>query len=54
MEGDGFVRSGHYSLVDVDAVDTSKFPGVAGAPWAEITMTKGDCVYIPFKYVPEA
>ena len=49
IEADGFVREGGYSEVDVDAVDPDLFPGVMSADWAAVNISKGDCLYIPYK-----
>lgn len=49
VEKDGWVENGAYSLVDVDAVDALKFPGIQHAAWYQINMKKGDCVFIPYK-----
>lgn len=50
ITADGFVEAGTYSLVDVDGVDPIRFPGVMNAPWYQINMEKGDCVFIPYKW----
>ncbi|KAL3866847.1 hypothetical protein ACJMK2_044106 [Sinanodonta woodiana] len=50
VERDGFVKDGTFSTVDVEKVDLDKFPGLKKAPWYEVNMTKGDCLFIPFKW----
>ena len=41
---------GAYSLVDVDAVDLKKYPGLAEAPWWQANMEAGDCIFIPSRF----
>ncbi|KAK3579916.1 hypothetical protein CHS0354_012457 [Potamilus streckersoni] len=50
VERDGFEKDGTFSTVDVEKVDLDKFPGLKEAPWYEVNMTKGDCLFIPFKW----
>lgn len=46
---DGWVREGGYSMVDVESVDMTKFPQLQNIPYNRITISKGDCIFIPFK-----
>lgn len=50
MEATGWDRDRGFSYVDVDAVDPEEYPGVAKAPWYQIHVNKGDCVFIPNRY----
>ncbi|XP_013411943.1 jmjC domain-containing protein 5 [Lingula anatina] len=47
VEKDGFREDGGYSSVDVEKVDMEKFPSFRNIPWSEVTMDKGDCLFIP-------
>lgn len=47
---DGWVREGGYSMVDVESVDMTKFPQLQNVPYNRITISKGDCIFIPFKW----
>lgn len=46
---DGWVQEGGYSMVDVESVDMTKFPQLQNVPYNRITISKGDCIFIPFK-----
>lgn len=50
VEEYGWVEDGSYSLLDVDFVDPALYSGISRAPWTQINMEKGDCVYIPYKW----
>ncbi|XP_037080541.1 bifunctional peptidase and arginyl-hydroxylase JMJD5-like [Pollicipes pollicipes] len=41
---------GRYSSVDVQHVDMYKFPGLRDVPWYNVTLEKGDCFYLPYKW----
>ena len=45
------MEDGGYSLVDVEAVDEKKFPSLFSAPWRQVSVSKGDCVFIPYGLV---
>ena len=40
-----------YSKVDPDAVNLKKYPGLAEAPWWEVKVEAGDCLFIPLELV---
>ncbi|XP_064608195.1 bifunctional peptidase and arginyl-hydroxylase JMJD5-like [Liolophura sinensis] len=42
---------GSYSDVDVDAVDYTKYPGLAEVEFVYVNMTAGDCLYIPYRWI---
>jgi lysine-specific demethylase 8 len=42
------VREGSYSSVDVENVDTDKYPGFKDMQFFNVTMEAGDCLYIPW------
>lgn len=50
IEEYGWVEDKGYSMVDVDKVDPEKYSGILRAPWYQVNMEKGDCVYIPYKW----
>nr|XP_054756261.1 bifunctional peptidase and arginyl-hydroxylase JMJD5-like isoform X1 [Lytechinus pictus] len=39
-----------FSGVDVDRVDLTKYPGLGQVPWYNVTMEKGDCLFIPYRW----
>ncbi|XP_043194725.1 bifunctional peptidase and (3S)-lysyl hydroxylase Jmjd7-like [Amphibalanus amphitrite] len=41
---------GLYSSVDVTSVDMYRFPGLRDVPWYNVTLWKGDCFYLPFRW----
>ncbi|XP_012945425.1 uncharacterized protein LOC101845590 [Aplysia californica] len=47
VESHGFNQDGGYSTVDVDSVDMKLFPNFQNIPWHEVSLNKGDCVFIP-------
>ncbi|KAJ8317858.1 hypothetical protein KUTeg_002949 [Tegillarca granosa] len=50
VEADGWHKDGSYSDLDVDSVDMYKFPNLKDIPWYQVNLTKGDCLYIPYKW----
>lgn len=42
---------GAYSSADVDKVDFTKYPGIEKFEYYSATLNKGDCLYIPFKWI---
>lgn len=42
---------GSYSDVDVDAVDYTKYPGLAEVEFVHVNITAGDCLYIPYRWI---
>lgn len=42
---------GAYSSADVDKIDYSKFPGIENFEYYTATLNKGDCLYIPLKWI---
>ena len=46
---DGWMHEGGYSSVDVESVDMTKFPQLQHVPYNRLTISKGDCVFIPYK-----
>ncbi|XP_022331273.2 bifunctional peptidase and (3S)-lysyl hydroxylase JMJD7-like [Crassostrea virginica] len=47
---DGWMHEGGYSSVDVESVDMTKFPQLQHVPYNRLTISKGDCVFIPYKW----
>ncbi|XP_071507437.1 bifunctional peptidase and arginyl-hydroxylase JMJD5-like [Diadema antillarum] len=41
---------GSFSGVDVDRVDFQKYPGLAKVPWYNVTLERGDCLFIPYRW----
>ncbi|XP_030832561.1 bifunctional peptidase and arginyl-hydroxylase JMJD5 [Strongylocentrotus purpuratus] len=39
-----------FSGVDVDKVDLTKYPGLGQVPWYNVTMERGDCLFIPYRW----
>ncbi|XP_061166543.1 bifunctional peptidase and arginyl-hydroxylase JMJD5-like [Saccostrea echinata] len=46
----GWNSKGGYSTVDVESVDMIKFPQLQNIPYNRITISKGDCLFIPYKW----
>jgi hypothetical protein len=46
---DGWNEEGGYSTVDVESVDMTKFPQLHKVPYSLVTISKGDCLFIPYK-----
>ncbi|XP_052244595.1 tRNA wybutosine-synthesizing protein 5-like [Dreissena polymorpha] len=42
---------GAYSGMDVDAVDYTKYPGMAKVEFYHVNVSAGDCLYIPYLWV---
>lgn len=42
---------GAYSSADVDKVDYDKYPRIENMEYYKATLNKGDCLYIPFKWI---
>lgn len=43
-------HQGGYSNVDVDKVDMYMYPGLRDVPWYNVTLLKGDCLFIPYRW----
>lgn len=42
---------GSYSMMDVDQVDYTKYPGMADVDFYHVNLTAGDCLYIPYLWI---
>ncbi|XP_052808488.1 tRNA wybutosine-synthesizing protein 5-like [Mya arenaria] len=42
---------GAYSAMDVDAVDYTKYPGMAQVEFYHVNVSAGDCLYIPYLWI---
>ncbi|XP_062602952.1 bifunctional peptidase and arginyl-hydroxylase JMJD5-like [Saccostrea cucullata] len=47
----GWNNKGAFSNVDVESVDMFKFPQLQNIPYNRITINKGDCLFIPYKWL---
>ncbi|XP_062621138.1 uncharacterized protein LOC134282757, partial [Saccostrea cucullata] len=47
----GWNSKGEFSAVDVESVDMFKFPQLQIIPYTRITINKGDCLFIPYKWL---
>ncbi|XP_061166531.1 bifunctional peptidase and arginyl-hydroxylase JMJD5-like [Saccostrea echinata] len=47
----GWNSKGGFSEVDVESVDMIKFPQLQNIPYNRITINKGDCLFIPYKWL---
>ena len=43
-------RFGAAAAIDVDAIDLDLFPAFKGRAAREVTLRRGDCLYIPFQW----
>ncbi|XP_052279189.1 uncharacterized protein LOC127877397 isoform X2 [Dreissena polymorpha] len=50
IEAVGWVQDGAYSEMDPTDVDAVKYNAIYQAPWYQVNMRKGDCVFIPKRW----
>ena len=44
----GWVEDEEYSQVDTQSIDYEQYPDLFYAPWRQVNVSKGDCVFIPY------
>lgn len=50
VKADGWDEEGSFSHVNVDEVDMYRYPQIQKVPYHKLTVTKGDCLYIPITW----
>lgn len=44
-------KNGAYSDIDVESLDMELHPKLKDVQWFNITLEKGDCIFIPYRLV---
>lgn len=40
-----------FYMIDVDAVDMTKYSGLSKVPWYNVSVEAGDCLYLPYQWL---